>query len=109
MNRQQLVGRRPVARRRMVHLVKEMQPLGVGIDQLRGDAQHVALFDLALVGHMGLEHIDRMIGPLSIGGADSDMVEQSIGGAVEHQHVIGDVHVAVIVDPRRLDGSAVDI
>jgi len=109
MEDQQLAARRAIPRRRVMHRMEDMQPLGVAVDQLGGEAQHVALFHLTLVGDVRLEHEERMVGAPAVFGAEPEPVEQRVGGAVEHQHVIGDVHVAVIVDPRRLDGSAVDI
>ncbi len=92
-----------------MHGEKEVQPLGVGVDELGGDAQGVAFLERALIGDVGFEDVERVVGALPVRGADSETVEQHVARPIEDEHVIGDVHMSVIVDPIRWDGTAINV
>src|SRR6185312_1138524 len=93
------VGRRQIALGGVVHALNEVHALGIEIDQLGGDAQAVALLYLALVGdmHLGGEGGDAR-SPYGL-AVDAHRQVEFVQSEVERLDVIGNIHVAVVVDP----------
>ena len=89
----------------MIHAQKVMRPLLVEIEELQRDADRVAEPELPLIGQMIFEREHRSRLAQKIILAETEKVEESIRRAVESHMVIGNVQVAVIVNPFRLDLS----
>src|SRR6185312_14052328 len=109
MEHHQLVGGCQPAFAAVVHRMEEVQALLVMVEDLRGDAQRVAGMDLAVIGDMRLEHEHHAEPMLDIAPADAELIAQGIGGMVEGDHVIADIHVAVGVDPVGADRGAMAV
>ncbi len=86
-----------------------MDPLGVVVEDLRGDAQRIAFLDLAVVGDVCLQHEGHADLLAGIFPADAELLAQRVGRLVEGHDVVAHVHMAIPVDPRGLHGGAMDV
>ena len=48
-------------------------------------------------------------GGLAVRRVEAEMIEEQVGRLVEGQQVVGHIHVAVVVDPRRQHDAAVSV
>ena len=62
-----LVGRGEIALLGVVHLVEEVHPLGVAVEQLGGEAHRRAALHLAVVGDVGLQHEGHAVLAVDVG------------------------------------------
>jgi len=85
------------------------EALGVVVEDLRGDAQGIALLDLAIVGDVRLEHEGHADPVARIFPAAAELLAERIGRLVEGDDVVAHVHVAVPVDPVGQHGGAVPV
>lgn len=76
-------------------------------EQARRHRQLVPLHDLLTIGDVHLAHEHRAAGLPPVILAQHQAIERRIGRVIEDQHVEGDVHVAVVVDPFRPHDFAV--
>ncbi len=90
------------------HALEEVQPLIVEAEKMAGHDQVFALLQFTLIGDVLLDREDRSVFAAAILRTYAQNVEQPIGGVIEGHHIERHVHMAVIVDPVRLDGLAVD-
>jgi D-lactate dehydrogenase (cytochrome) len=81
-----------------------VQPLGVMVEILRVDRNRVARLQLAEVGDMGFEGEHRGVAGGAIVAADAERGEELVERPVEEDMIIGQIEMAVIVDPGGLDG-----
>ena len=91
------------------HLVREMQPLVVGPEDLGRDPHPLADQQLVFVKIVRLDREGAMIGGLLVPKTDADRLEQRVGRVVEEHDIISEVKVAVGVDPLRQDLAAVAV
>ena len=108
MQRHQFLHRGAVASFHMEHLVEIVQPLGIGAQQMRVHPHTVPELHLLLVDRVGFHREAGIVGGLPIGQPDPQPIIEHIRRLIEHDHVVGKVHVAVIVDPLRQDGGFMD-
>ena len=99
MQEQQFLGRRALAGVEAEHLVRQVQPLVVGEQDLDRHAHLVADQQLALVAVVRLGDEGAEIGATPVSEAEVELVEQPIGRVIEQDRVVGEVHVAIMVDP----------
>ena len=85
----------------MIQPVEIVNPLAVEAKQLGGDADRITRHQLALVVDMGFHHEGGTALAFLIIPPQAQILHERIGGVIERQHVIGDVHVAVVVNPLR--------
>ena len=97
----QLLGRGALPAREAEHLVRQMQPLAVGPEDLGRDPHPLADQQLAFIEIVRLDREGAVIGGLLVADADADRVEQRVGRVVEQHDVIGEVQVTIGVDPLR--------
>ena len=78
-------------------------------EQQRGEAQRVAGAHLAVIGHVRLqtEGGDRV--RRAMRRVQPDPVEEGVGGVVEDDEVVADVHVRVVIDPLRPHDVAIAV
>src|SRR5499427_10496837 len=107
VQRHQLVRRRQGAIFRMIHLMDVVDPLGVVPEQHGRKPQRIALPDLLVVGHVGLEAEGGHVPFAAMGLVETDPPEELVGRVVEHDQVVAHVHVPVVVDPLRPHDIAV--
>src|SRR5438094_5432019 len=99
VQRHQLVRRRQIAFLRLIHLMNVVEALHVVPEQEGREPQRIALADLLVVGHVGLEaERGHMVLP-SVRLVEADPPKELVGREVEHDQVVADVHVPVVVDP----------
>src|SRR5262245_12644121 len=109
VERHQLVRRRQIAVLRMIHLMDVMDPLHVVPEQQGRESQRIALPHLLVIGHVGLEaERGRLMQP-PVHLVETDPPEELVGRVVEDDEVVADVHVPVVVDPRRANHVAVSV
>ena len=84
-------------------LLEQMHALGVEVEQLHAHLERRALVYLAQIAHVHLRHHGRVLVLLKIIRPEPKQLVQLVDRAVEQHVVIGDVEMAVIVDPLRLD------
>ena len=87
--------------------MEQDQALLVAGQELGRHLQCVPLERLLAVGDVKFGHEHRAAALPAIFFTQAEAVEHGVGGVVERQHVVGDVHVAVVVDPLREHGLAV--
>ena len=76
-----------------------MDALRVTVQQVGREFKLVALHHFLVVGDVALKRERRAIGRVLVGKAYAERFVEGIGRLVEGCDVIGDVHVAVVVDP----------
>ncbi len=81
------------------HLVPEIEPLLVGAEDPGGDSHPRPNQQLAFVAIVGFGDEGAQLLVAAIVEAEPEFVEQHIGRLVEQHGVVGQVHVAVVVDP----------
>ena len=79
--------------------MRQMQALVVGAEDLRRDPHPRPDQEFVLIERVGLGHESALAGPPPVVEAEIEPVEQQVGRLVEQHHVIGQVHMAVVVDP----------
>jgi len=72
-------------------------------EQLKRDPHRVACVQLPQIAHMHLGREGGVAALLQIGRPDTEQFVSLINRPVEQHMVIGHVHMAVVVDPGRLD------
>src|SRR3984893_12294025 len=97
----QLLGRGALTAGEAEHLVREVQALAVTPEDLRRDPPPLADQQLAFIEIVRLGDKGAVVGGVLISAANADGLEQRVGGVVEQRDVIGEVHMAVGVDPLR--------
>jgi hypothetical protein len=90
------------AGRAQVHLVQDVQPLGVGAEHLDGEAQLLALAGLAQVAQVGLDRVER-VSPVAVGVVDPEEAEEGVRAFPHDQQVRGFGEVMVVVGPLGAD------
>src|SRR3546814_458236 len=75
----------------VVHVLKEAQALLIEAEELRGDAQRVALSQLAPIGQVDVAGEGAAASGGAVGRAEAKMVEEQVGRLIEGQ--IGRAHV----------------
>ena len=103
MQRHQLLRRDAMAALGMEHLVEVVQPLGVRAQQMRHHTHPLAHPHLALVQRVRLGGERRVAGGIAIRLADAQHVVQQVRRLIEQHDVIGQVHMAVGIDPLGQD------
>src|SRR5436309_4195334 len=93
----------------MIQLADIVDALGVVAQQERGEAQRIALPDLAMVGHVGFEAERRQRPVPPMGGVEPDPAEELVGRVVEHHEIVADVQVPVVVGPFGSDHVAIAV
>ena len=88
-----------------MHLAVVMKAFFVLRDQLKSECEHIPLFHFAQILDMSFQDEEAVIRPLDIGLAAVEAIERAIEGLVEHDIVIADVHVAVVIHPFGQDGG----
>ena len=88
---------------RVEYFVEVVYPFLVGTQKPASHEQPVAEVDLAFVERVGLGGEAGIAGGLPVGVTDVERLVQRIGGEVEHDDVVSEVHVAVGVDPLGSD------
>lgn len=91
----------------MKHLEEVAKLSPPGLDHPAVEAKRIAFQNFAAVDHMRLDHEESMVGCFAMGVTEPEAVEHHVARAVEGEHVIGDIHVAVVVDPLRADMVAI--
>src|SRR5665213_2006551 len=81
----------------------KMDALGVVVEQLNGNAHRIVKLELAQITYMRFDHHGRMFGAFEIGGAEAEEFVDFVHRAVEKHMVIGDVEMAIVVDPLRFN------
>ena len=84
-------------------LLEQVQALGIVAEELHGDPHRRADQQLAQVARMRLRGEVGMPLALDIVGAGAEQLQRFIERPVEQGRVIGHIHMAIIVDPLRLD------
>ena len=80
-----------------------MQSLGVPVEELKRYSDRVPQHEFLQVVHVDLECEARSPCGARILRTDSDMVVNIVDALIENQVVIRHVHMAVVVDPGRVD------
>ena len=106
MQKKMLAGGGEVVFLRVEHAQKVVDPLVIEIEKLRANPERFALSKLALIGEPILEREHRSRSSSHGLLAQTELFEPAIRRAIERHVVIGDVHVPVVVDPRRLDSTS---
>ena len=83
----------------MAHDVEMMDALGVRAQHARFDREGSVTLHLAQIADMRFDREERALGGVTPGAAVPHFLEQHIDRVVEHDDVISDVHMAVIVEP----------
>lgn len=81
------------------HLMRKMQPLRVGAENLAKDTHFLADQQLPLKNIVRLDYERPVIGRAFIVRANTDGIEQHVGRVVEQYAVISKVHMAVYIYP----------
>jgi hypothetical protein len=97
-----LAGGDQLAGRAEVHLVHDVQPLGVGAEHLDGQAELLALACLAQVTQVRLDRVER-VARLAVGVVDPEEAEEGVRALAHDQQVRGLGEVMVVVGPRGRD------
>lgn len=90
------------------HLLKQHQPPFIGVEHAGVHQEVSATADFPVEHQMRFTNEDRAAPFPPIRRAQTESVEHSIGGLIEDKAVIGDVHMAVVIDPFRADRGTVD-
>ena len=101
MHTHEFVRRRQKSIFGVEHPVKDMEPLGIVIDDSRPKGQGCPLTDFTIVSHMRLQHEDRRILGTAIGFPDPQVDADGLRRLIKGNKIIADIHVAVVVDPLR--------
>ncbi len=88
----------------MNQALENMDSLFVVVEDLAVDAYALTVSDLAEIANMHLQREHRKVAPRRIVGADTQGFEHAVGRAIEEHLIVGEVQMAIIVDPMRLDG-----
>jgi hypothetical protein len=105
----QFLHRRALAICEPEHLMRHMQPFVVGANDLARDAHPFADQQFPLVEIAGLDDKGAVLGGVLVAAADADRFEQEISRVIEQHRVIGEVHMAVHVDPFGQDFAQVAV
>ena len=73
--------------------------VGVVCEELRREAERIALAHFAVIRHVRLEAERRHAMRGAMFGIEPDPAHELVGGEIEDDHVIPHVHVAVVIDP----------
>lgn len=95
----QLLRRRAFSAGDAKHLVRQVQALAIGPDDLADDAEPLANQHFTLVEIVGLADKSSMICPALVVPADPDRIKQQVGGTIEQHGVVGEVHMTVQINP----------
>src|SRR5262245_8088751 len=107
VQRHQLVRRRQIAILRMIHLMDVVDPLRVVPEQQGREAQRISLPYLPVIAHVRLKAERSHVAFAAMRLVETDPPEELVGRVVEHDQVVADVHVPVVVDPLGSDHVAV--
>src|SRR5262245_46928407 len=84
------------------HLVEDVYPLVVVVEQLQRQRQRFALGHLTAMMQMRLDGVERLTGRAVV-LVNADEPEERVGVVSEHEQVARLAHVPVVVDPGRFD------
>ncbi len=90
----------------VAHLVEEVQPTIVVVEDLQGHHEGLAERDLVSVVEMRLGGVQRVPGR-PVGLVDAEKPEEGVGVVPEREQEAGLAHVVVVVHPLRRRGGAV--
>ena len=95
----QLLGGRGLAVVEPDHCVREVHPFRIRREHLRDDAHPVAHQQFLPVQHVRLRGEGAAIRLRLVAAVHAERFVDRVGRVVEHQHVVGEVHVVVGIDP----------
>ena len=107
MEADQLVGRGEIAVFGVIHEMHVMQTFCIMGEQLRVDPQRRIHHQLPVVGNMGFQCEGRTGMGLHVVHTQPHKIEKCICRVVKCQHVVRQVHVAVMVNPVWMHAFAV--
>ena len=85
----------------VTHLEREMHPLHIIIEKLRGNANRHIAQNFAAIGDVGLSHKHGAGTSCAVIFIEAEQIESFLERPVEKDMVIGHVEMVVLVDPRR--------
>ncbi|MEN9755202.1 MAG: hypothetical protein RLZ07_1584 [Pseudomonadota bacterium] len=85
----------------VTHLEREMHPLHIIIEKLRGNANRHIAQNFAAIGDVGLSHKHGAGTICAVIFIEAEQIESFLERPVEKDMVIGHVEMVVLVDPRR--------
>ena len=103
VNGQLFLRRHLVALGGMIHGVEIMQPLFVITEKLAGYPDLIAKATFALIADVAFNRKSRQAGCFSIGLTEAAQRIKYFHGIVKNEGVLGDIQVAVVIDPRFLN------
>ena len=81
------------------HLMRQVNALAVGGQDLRRNLHVITQKQFRLIGDVRLNGECSVMSALTVRFAQSYGCPKTIDGAIEHDDVVGHVHMAIFVDP----------
>lgn len=97
----------PRRRLAVIDFVRKVQSLAVDPDDLGSDAQQIAKVQFSKIERVGFSGKNAMRAAIDIIRSKPKGVAGGVVSPVEHDTVVGHIHVAVEVDPFRQDAGGV--
>ena len=86
-----------------------MHAFSVRIEHLGRDPEIVPIHDFFFIGDMSFSHKYRISRRFPMRCIQADLIEKRVCRMVEHQDIIGNVHMAIVVDPVGVNRFAMQI